>query len=152
MADKAEQKSNGAPRSVLIVDDDDAIREAMHEFIDRFAFVVHSAATAEEALKKLSTTSVDVVITDIILPGKDGLELTDEISRRYDAAVIVMTGYSGNYSYEEAIQKGASDFVFKPVRFEELLLRLRRVLRERDLKRERDRMSRSWKPWPSPTD
>lgn len=140
MDNEAEQGGNGGARSVLIVDDDDAIREAMHEFIDRFGFVVHSAVTAEEALEKLSATAVDVVITDIILPGKDGLELTDEISHHYDCAVIVMTGYSGNYSYEDAIHKGANDFVFKPVRFEELLLRLRRVLRERDLARERDRI------------
>jgi two-component system, cell cycle response regulator len=54
--------------------------------------------------------------------------------------VIVMTGYSGDYSYEEAISKGASDFVFKPVRFEELLLRLRRVLKERRLTQERIHM------------
>lgn len=140
MVDEAEQSGNGVPQAVLIVDDDDAIRGAMSEFVDRFGFVVHSAGTAEDALALLRTKTVDVVITDIILPGKDGLELTDEISRRYDCAIIVMTGYSGNYSYEEAIQKGASDFVFKPVRFEELLLRLKRVIRERELARERDRI------------
>jgi diguanylate cyclase (GGDEF)-like protein len=54
-----------------------------------------------------------------------------------DVDIIVMTGYSGDYSYEEAISKGASDFVFKPVKFEELLLRLKRVLRERRLTNER---------------
>lgn len=140
MADEAGKSGNGVPRAVLVVDDDDAVREAMCEFIHRFGFAVHSAASAEEALEKLKTTPVDVVITDIILPGKDGLELTDEIRRGSDCAVIVMTGYSGDYSYEEAIHKGANDFVFKPVRFEELLLRLRRVLREHDLARERERI------------
>jgi len=70
----------------------------------------------------------------------DGLELTDRIKKDYDIDVIVMTGYSGDYSYEEAISKGASDFVFKPVRFEELLLRLRRVLKERLLTQERVHM------------
>ncbi|HSM73555.1 MAG TPA: diguanylate cyclase, partial [Desulfobacterales bacterium] len=58
----------------------------------------------------------------------------------YDSDVIVMTGFSGDYSYEEAISKGASDFVFKPVRFEELLLRLKRVLKERQLTQERAQM------------
>ena len=140
MVDEAEQSGNGGAHSVLVVDDDDAIREAMHEFIDRFGFVVHSTDTAEAAVDLLRTTAVDVVITDIILPGKDGLALTDEIRRNHDCAIMVMTGYTGDYSYEEAIHKGASDFVFKPVRFEELLLRLRRVIRERDLARERDRI------------
>lgn len=126
--------------NVLIVDDDDAIRDSMQEFVGRVGFAPFTAASAEEALDILRTSPMDVVITDIILPGQDGLELTDEIRRDHDSEVIVMTGYSGNYSYEEAISKGASDFVFKPVRFEELLLRLKRVLRERELTRERDRM------------
>lgn len=125
---------------ILIVDDDAAIRESMNEFIDRSGFQAFSAASAEEALELLRTETIHVVITDIILPGKDGLELTDRIKTDYDIDVIVMTGYSGDYSYEEAVNKGASDFVFKPVRFEELLLRLKRVLKERRLTKERDRM------------
>lgn len=125
---------------VLIVDDDDAVREAMHEFIMRAGFQAYSAPSAEQALEMLKTTAVDIVITDIIMPGMDGLQLTEIVKNDYDADVIVMTGYSGDYSYEEAINKGASDFVFKPVRFEELLLRLKRVLKERELARQRARM------------
>ena len=125
---------------ILIVDDDVAIRGAMNEFIMRSGFDSITASSAEEALEILKTNSVGVVITDIILPGKDGLELTDAIKSKYDTDVIVMTGYSGNYSYEEAVHKGASDFVFKPVRFQELMLRLKRVLRERRLTQERSRM------------
>jgi diguanylate cyclase (GGDEF)-like protein len=141
VVDKAETTGNeNMDNRILIVDDDAAIRDSMHEFIERSGFASFSAASAEEALDLLRSETIQVVITDIILPGKDGLELTDQIKSDYDIDVIVMTGYSGDYSYEEAINKGASDFVFKPVRFEELLLRLRRVLKERRLKRERDRM------------
>ena len=122
---------------ILIVVDDNAIRESMQDFIAKSGYNSFTASSAEEALELLKTNSVEVVITDIILPGKDGLELTDAIKKNYDIDVIVMTGYSGNYSYEEAINKGASDFVFKPVRFEEVLLRLKRVLRERRLSQER---------------
>jgi two-component system cell cycle response regulator len=125
---------------ILIVDDDDAIRDSMNEFIRRSGFASFSAPSAEEAIDILSKEEIHVVITDIILPGKDGLELTDIIKSTHDIDVIVMTGYSGDYSYEEAIQKGASDFVFKPVRFEELLLRLKRVLKERRLTSEKARM------------
>ncbi len=125
---------------ILIVDDDVAIRESMNEFVDMSGYESSTAASAEEALEMLEENSADVVITDIMLPGMDGLELTDRIKKNHDIDVIVMTGYSGDYSYEEAISKGASDFVFKPVRFEELLLRLRRVLKERNLTQERVQM------------
>lgn len=125
---------------ILIVDDDSAIRDSMNEFVQMAGYKSKTAGTAEDAMKLLESGDVDVVITDIMLPGIDGLELTDRIKKRYDIDVIVMTGYSGDYSYEEAVSKGASDFVFKPVRFEELLLRLRRVLKERQLTQERIHM------------
>jgi len=126
--------------SVLIVDDDDAVRDAMHEFIMRAGFEAHAAPSAETALELLKSVNVEIVITDILMPGMDGLQLTEIVKNDHDADVIVMTGYSGDYSYEEAINKGASDFVFKPVRFEELLLRLKRVIKERELSRQRARM------------
>ena len=75
-----------------------------------------------------------------MLPGKNGIQLTSQIKENYDIDVIVMTGYSEDYSYEEAINKGASDLVFKPFRFEELMLRLKRVLKERRLTKERNRI------------
>ena len=125
---------------ILIVDDDAAIRESMDEFVGMAGFRSSTAASAEDALDILDHDYFDVVITDIMLPGMDGLELTDRIKKKHEIDVIVMTGYSGDYSYEEAISKGASDFVFKPVRFEELLLRLKRVLKERRLTQERTQM------------
>lgn len=125
---------------ILIVDDDLSIRNAMHEFVEISGYEASVASSAEEALKVLSGNVIEIVITDILLPGMDGLALTDRIKRNHDIDVIVMTGYSTEYSYEEAISKGASDFVFKPVRFEELLLRLKRVLNERRLNHERIQM------------
>ena len=126
--------------SILIVDDEEGIRLSMQEFVTVSGFKTYTAASAEEALALLDERHVDVVITDIMLPGMDGLELTDVIKKDYNIDVIVLTGYSGDYSYEEAISKGASDLVFKPIRFEELLLRLKRVLKERKLTNERLQM------------
>ena len=125
---------------VLIVDDDSNIRDSIHEFIGMAGYKSFETSSAEEALEILRTNTIHVVITDIRLPGMNGLELTDLIKNRYDTDVIVITGYIGDYSYEEAINKGASDFVSKPIRFEELLLRLRRVLRERNITKERTLM------------
>jgi two-component system cell cycle response regulator len=125
---------------ILIVDDDVAVRSTMNEYITTAGYNSDAASCAEEALEMLKKKSFHVVITDIILPAMGGLELTKTIKQDQDCDVIVMTGYSDDYSYEEAINIGASDFVIKPVRLEELLLRLKRVLKERDLTNERIRM------------
>ncbi|MGD9105247.1 MAG: diguanylate cyclase [Desulfobacterales bacterium] len=125
---------------VLIVDDDPNIKNSMHAFITRSGYNSITASSAEEALELLKSNHVNVAITDIILPGKDGLQLTDIMKQNYDIDVIVMTGYSGEYSYEEVINKGASDLIFKPFRFEELLLRLKKVLKSRQLIKDRARV------------
>ena len=120
---------------ILIVDDEANIREQISEYINLSGYHSSMAADAEEAISLLKNKQYDVVITDIKMPGMDGLALTDIIKKEYTSDVIIITGYSENYSYEEAIKKGASDFVFKPVRLDELLLRLQRVLKERELKK-----------------
>jgi two-component system, cell cycle response regulator len=125
---------------ILIVDDDVAVRNTMNEYITTAGYQSDAVSCAEEALEILENKSYHVIITDIILPAMGGLELTKIIKKDRDSDVIVMTGYSDDYSYEEAINIGASDFVIKPVRLEELLLRLKRVLKERDLTKERIRM------------
>ena len=125
---------------ILIVDDDTDIRELMCKYLEMMGYKTFGAASAEDSIELLKEKKIHVVITDILMSGMNGLELTDFIKKDYDIDVIVMTGYSGDFSYEEAISKGASDFVFKPIRFEELHLRLKRVLRERQLKKERDQM------------
>ncbi|MDX9788610.1 MAG: diguanylate cyclase [Desulfobacterales bacterium] len=127
---------------ILIVDDDLGISDSMQQFIEMAGYEAFTANNAEEALEFLKKKPVHILITDIMLPGLNGLELTDLVKRDYDADVLVMTGYSEEYSYEEAINKGASDFVFKPVRYEELLLRIKRVLNERQLTKERIHMLR----------
>jgi len=125
---------------ILIVDDDRSIRTTMHKYIEKAGYSSQIASSAEEALEIIKGNTFHVVITDIILPGMGGLELTKVIKKENGSDVIVVTGYSDDFSYEEAINIGASDFVIKPVRLEELLLRLRRVLKERELTEERIRM------------
>jgi len=125
---------------ILIVDDDPGIRETMYHILEESGYNPSVVASAEEAIEILKTNKFDVVITDIMMPGMNGLELTNLIKNYYDTDVVVMTGYGGDYSYEEAIYRGASDFVFKPIRFQELLLRIRRVLNERKLAMDREDM------------
>lgn len=126
--------------NILIVDDDSSVRNPMNEFIKLSGYNSFGASSAEEAIDILKTTSMQVVITDVMLPQMGGFELTEHITQEYDSSVIVITGYSDIYSYEEAIKMGASDFIIKPLRFEELLLRLKKVLAERELANDRGRM------------
>jgi diguanylate cyclase (GGDEF)-like protein len=129
-----------ADTRILIVDDDVAVRNTMYEYITAAGYYSEAVSCAEEALESLEKDNFHVVVTDIMLPAMGGLELTKLIKRDNASDVIVMTGYSDDFSYEEAINIGASDFVIKPVRLEELLLRLKRVLKERELTNERIRM------------
>ncbi|HKJ97463.1 MAG TPA: diguanylate cyclase [Desulfotignum sp.] len=126
--------------AILIVDDDIAIKDSVEEYLTLLSYRVQSASSAEEALERLEAFPADVVLTDIMMQGMDGLELTRMVKDKYDTDVIVMTGYSADYSYEEAVKTGASDFIFKPFRFEELDLRIKRVLREAGFKKERNRL------------
>jgi diguanylate cyclase (GGDEF)-like protein len=126
--------------NILIVDDDSTVRNPINELIKLSGYNSFEASSAEEAIDILKTNSIQVVITDIMLPEMSGFELTGLITKEYDSDVIVITGYSDIYSYEEAINMGASDFIIKPVHFEELLLRLKKVLADRELARDRGLM------------
>lgn len=126
--------------SILIVDDDEAIKESVEEFLTLLNYNVASAGSADEAIRILESFTPDIVLTDIMMKGMDGLELTRHIKKNSEAEVMVMTGYSAQHSYEEAIAAGASDFIFKPFRFEELDLRIKRVLRETELQKEKNKL------------
>ena len=95
--------------NVLIVDDDLSVRNTMDEYIANAGFSTLAASSAEEALELIEKNNFAVVITDIRLPGLGGLELTKVIKQKNGSDVIVVTGYSDDYSYEEAINIGASD-------------------------------------------
>jgi len=126
---------------VLVVDDDEDIRTTLCDIIKEAGYKVSGAASGEEALVFLDREGADVVITDIRMPGLSGLVLTEVIKSKYQADVIIITGYGGDFSYEEALEKGASDFAQKPVHAKELIARLRRVLRERSLVAKRKEMA-----------
>lgn len=130
---------------ILIVEDDVDVSETLMLFLIKSGFEVKSAISAEEAEKILKNEEIHMVLTDIKLPGTDGIKLTKNIKKQYDLDVIVMTGYSSEYFYEDAIINGASDLIFKPVKLNELLLRINRVLKERSLIKDRDKMIKELK-------
>ena len=124
---------------ILVVDDEDIIREMLQETVAYAGFKCAIAGNGRDALEAVARTPVDVVITDIKMPGMDGIELLQRVKERHDADVIVMTGFIEDFTYERIIELGASDFIGKPFRNKELIVRLKRVLRERSLLAEQRR-------------
>ena len=125
---------------ILIVEDDTVVSQLVYQFLSRSGFQAIITPSAEEAEKILAEEEIPIVLTDVRLPGTDGITFTKAIKKKYNLDVIVTTGYSSEYFYEDAINNGASDLIFKPIRLNELMLRINRVIRERALINERDRM------------
>ncbi|MFC1885976.1 response regulator [Thermodesulfobacteriota bacterium] len=115
---------------VLIVDDETKILHIFMEGLSRAGYVCSTAENGTAALEILGKKDVKVVVTDIKMPDINGLELTRMIKEKYDTDVIVTTGYHDEYTYEKAVEYGASDFIEKPVKLPELIVRIKRVFRE----------------------
>ncbi len=123
---------------ILVVDDEDSIRDMVLQGIKQAGFRGLSARNGEEAMALMEKNTIDVVISDIHMPGMNGIELTRKIKNKFNSAIIIMTGFIKDFSYENVIAEGADDFIQKPLMLEELELRLQRVLRERVILSERN--------------
>ena len=116
---------------IMVVDDEDLIRDMILQGVKQAGYRCISAGNGDEALILMEKNPVDIVITDINMPGMNGIELTKKIRENFDSDIIIMTGFVKDFSYENVIVQGASDFIQKPVTLDELELRLQRVLKER---------------------
>ncbi len=115
--------------SVLVVDDDQAIRDCLTEALDLLGFIVCSAQDGEEALKIFRESDPVMVITDIRMPKVDGLRLTQDIKRlREDCPVIVVTGYGDEATAIAALKAGACDYLRKPFELAEMKETVHRAL------------------------
>ncbi|MGE8101485.1 response regulator [Pseudomonas fluorescens] len=117
-----------APR-VLIVDDDPLIRELLHAYLSQEGYEVHCAATAELAETFLASQTVDLVMLDIRLPGKDGLTLTRELRVRSEVGIILITGRNDEIDRIVGLECGADDYVIKPLNPRELVSRAKNLVR-----------------------
>jgi len=121
---------------ILVVDDEEIVRTGLAENLQQGGFRVTPAADAREALRILGSTGVDLVLCDLVLEGMDGMELLRAVRSRYpDLPFIMITGYGSMDSAIEALRLGASDYVQKPVRSEEIAHRVRAVLDTVNLRR-----------------
>ena len=120
--------------NILVVDDDHSIQKLVAKAIKSAGFNTSTASNGGQAIELLTESFFDIVITDIAMPGMDGLELTKKIVNYFKADVIVMTGQIYQYGYDQLIQQGACDFVQKPFGPDEIILRVKRVMQERQLR------------------
>jgi response regulator RpfG family c-di-GMP phosphodiesterase len=121
--------------TLLLVDDDDMTRETLLAIVRHLGIArVYEANSVAGAVEVLEQAEVDVVLTDIHMPGKDGLTLVKEIKTRWPSTpVLVLTGYPTIEIAIDAMKRGASDFIMKPFRIEQIELPLQRALKERRL-------------------
>jgi two-component system cell cycle response regulator len=133
---------NRAQQTVLSVDDDGELRELLHELISLMGHASVTAADGVDALKKMEENQFDIVITDINMPRLNGVGLIKRIASDYsDTDVIAITGYQTEYNYTDIIALGASDFISKPINIDEFEAKIKRVVRERNMRFELRRLS-----------
>jgi two-component system, NtrC family, sensor kinase len=124
---------DNAARRILVVDDDDFIRNMFEAFLTE-NYTCITAASSDEALSALALDAYGLVISDIQMPGRNGVELLREIRLRYpDTAVIMISGIDRPQRIRDALQLGAVDYLVKPIELEVLSFAIERALERRDL-------------------
>ena len=133
-----------ANRTLLIVEDDTPMREMLDSLFGEEGYAVHQASTANAALGLVRDTDFDVVLSDIKMPGKSGIEMVAELRQlRPDTPVVLMTAFGSIDSAVEAMRAGAFDYITKPFEPEAVLLTIERALERRSLEEENRRLRRA---------
>jgi DNA-binding NtrC family response regulator len=122
------------PDSILIVDDEEIIRESLSFILKKEGFDVAEAADGRTALEMVKETHFDIILTDLEMPEMRGIELLGHVSALSpDTLVVIITAYGSVETAVAALRKGAVDYILKPVEFDELLIKVRRLLAQRQL-------------------
>jgi len=113
---------------ILVVDDDNRIRELVKEYLEENKFLVSTAVDAFDAKEKLDVIKFDILILDVMMPGKSGLSLTKEIKKNNSMPIILLTAKSETRDKIQGLELGADDYLGKPFEPRELLLRIKNIL------------------------
>jgi len=123
---------------ILVVDDDDGIRNLVKQYLNENNFLVTTANNAEDAKNKIEVVKFDLIVLDIMMPGKSGLEFTQENKSSLNTPIILLTAKGEASERVEGLEVGADDYLPKPFEPKELVLRIKNILnktKERNLKR-----------------
>src|SRR5438132_8464516 len=134
----SQPETKSTPTTVLVVDDEDGIRQALDRFLTRLGYRVIQAASGAEALERQSSDSPDVMLSDIRMPNMSGVELVPKaLAQDADLAVIMLTAIDEPRTAIECLKLGAYDYLIKPVDLDELEMSLQGALRQRQLEIDR---------------
>ena len=125
---------------ILIVDDDDKIRDLLKNFLSENNFLISTAADATEALEKLNSISFDLIIIDIMMPGMNGYELTKKIRESTLVPLIHLTAMRETQNVIHGLELGADDYIGKPFEPKELLLRIKNILNKTSKKPNKEKI------------
>ena len=123
---------------ILVVDDDEGIRSLVKKYLSENKYIVNTAESAEDASKKIKIIKFDLIILDIMMPGKNGLEFIQENKKKLDTPIILLTAKGQANERVEGLEIGADDYLAKPFEPKELILRIKNILsktKKNDLKR-----------------
>ena len=112
---------------ILVVDDDDRIRNLLKDYLSENKFIVSTAENAEEAKTKIKYFKYDVIILDVMMPGQDGYELTREIKSKIKIPILLLTAKGEVENRIKGLELGADDYIGKPFEPKELLLRIKNI-------------------------
>ena len=113
---------------ILVVDDDDGIRELVKEYLSQNNFLVSTASSAEDAFEKIKIIKFDLIILDIMMPGKSGLEFTIENKKKINTPIILLTAKGEASERVKGLEVGADDYLPKPFEPKELILRIKNII------------------------
>ena len=113
---------------ILVVDDDDGIRNLLKDYLFNNNYIVSTAENGDQAKKKLEYFKFDIIILDVMMPGKDGYELTKEIKKNIDVPIILLTAKGEVENRIKGLEFGANDYLGKPFEPKELLLRIKNII------------------------
>ena len=114
---------------ILIVDDDDRIRNLLKEYLSEHRYIVSTAENAEQAKIKLQYIKFDILILDVMMPGQNGYELTKDIKKKLKVPIILLTARGEVENRIKGLELGADDYIGKPFEPKELVLRIKNIIK-----------------------
>ena len=113
---------------ILIVDDDDRIRNLLKDYLSDNNYIVSTAENAEQAKKRITYLKFDIIILDVMMPGQNGYELTKDIKKNFKVPIILLTAKGEVENRIKGLELGADDYIGKPFEPKELLLRIKNII------------------------
>ena len=113
---------------ILIVDDDDRIRDLLKDYLSQNNYIVSTAENADQAKERLKYLKFDIIILDVMMPGQNGYELTKEIKKKIKIPIVLLTAKGEVENRIRGLELGADDYISKPFEPKELLLRIRNII------------------------